>query len=69
MRLGSPTLALALLALPALSFLVIGLVRPLRRSGRAAAALSIAVMGSALAVAIAMWRWAPVLEVPQNPSA
>jgi NADH-quinone oxidoreductase subunit L len=69
MRLGSPTLALALLALPALSFLLIGLVRPLRRSGRAAAALSIAIMGSALAVAVAMWRWAPVLVVPQNPSA
>jgi NADH-quinone oxidoreductase subunit L len=69
MRLGSPTLALAVLALPALSFLLIGLIRPLRRSGRGAAALSIAAMGTALAVSITMSLRAVVVEVPQNPAA
>ena len=33
MLLGSPTLALVVLALPAASFLLIGLIRPLRRDG------------------------------------
>jgi NADH-quinone oxidoreductase subunit L len=69
MRLGSPTLALVVLALPALSFLVIALARPLRRSGRGAAALSIAAMGTALAVAVAMWQRAlDVIDGPRNPS-
>ena len=69
MRLGSPVLALAVLALPVASFLLIALVRPLRRSGRGAGALSIAAAGTALAVSVAMWQRAVVLVVPQNPSA
>jgi NADH-quinone oxidoreductase subunit L len=71
MLLGSPTLALVVLALPAASFLLIGLIRPLRRRGRGAAAGAIAAMGAALAVAVAMWQRArPVLDgPPPNPSA
>jgi NADH-quinone oxidoreductase subunit L len=68
MRLGSPTLALLVLALPAVSFLLIGLIRPLRRSGRGAAAVSIAAMGTALAVAVAMRLRAVVPSTPVNPS-
>jgi NADH-quinone oxidoreductase subunit L len=70
MRVGSPTLALLVLALPAASFLLIALLRPLRRSGRGAAALSIAAMGTALAAAVAMWQRARlVVDGPTpNPS-
>ena len=68
MRIGSPTLALVVLALPALSFLAIGLIRPLRRSGAAAAALSVAAIGAALAAAVAMWADATVSATAANPS-
>jgi NADH-quinone oxidoreductase subunit L len=69
MRIGSPALALLVLALPVASFLVIGLVPPLRRHGRGAAALSVAAMGTALALSVAMWWRAAELVVPRNPSA
>jgi NADH-quinone oxidoreductase subunit L len=69
MRLGSPALALLVLALPAASFLLIALIRPLRRSGRGAAAVSVAAMGTALAVAVATWARATVAPGAVNPSA
>jgi NADH-quinone oxidoreductase subunit L len=50
---GSPALALLVLGLPAGSFLAIALLRPLRRHGHAAAAVSVAAIGTALAAAIA----------------
>jgi len=55
-RLGSPELALVVLALPFASFLAIGLIRPLRRSGRPAAAISIVAMAGAL-VGAALMSW------------
>src|SRR5687767_3662225 len=71
MRTGSPALALLVLALPAASFLVIGLVPPLRRAGRLAAAVSVAAMGGALTAAVIMWQAArEILDgPPRNPSA
>jgi NADH-quinone oxidoreductase subunit L len=69
MHVGSPTLALLVLALPAVSFLLIGLVRPLRRGGRGAAAVSIAAMGTALTAAAAMWQRAVQVDgPPRSPS-
>ena len=68
MRVGSPALALLVLALPLLSFLAIGLVRPLRRSGIGAAALSIAAMGSALAAAVATWLRSATPATAVSPS-
>ena len=66
--------ALIVLALPCAAFLVLGLVRPLRRSGRPAGWLSIAAMGAALATALyvatgsdaqqATWVWIPGDEGP-----
>jgi NADH-quinone oxidoreductase subunit L len=54
---GSPTaLVLAALLLPAASFLIIGLLPPLRRSGRGAAFVSIACALGAFAAAILGWR-------------
>ena len=68
MRLGSPELALLVLALPFASFLAIGLIRPLRRSGRPAAAISIVAMAGALLGAAAMsWQGIPVARA-LNPS-
>jgi NADH-quinone oxidoreductase subunit L len=71
MRTGSPALALLVLALPAASFLVIGLVPPLRRAGRLAAAVSVAAMGGALTAAVIMWQAARAIldGPPRNPSA
>src|SRR5688572_20666211 len=71
MRTGSPALALLVLALPAASFLLIGVVPALRRRGRAAAAVSVAAIGGALAAAVVMWQAArPVTDgPPRNPSA
>jgi NADH-quinone oxidoreductase subunit L len=67
-RIGSPELALLVLALPFASFLAIGLIRPLRRSGRPAAAISIAAMAGALLGAAAMsWQGLPVARA-LNPS-
>jgi NADH-quinone oxidoreductase subunit L len=70
-HLGSPTLALLVLALPAASFLLIGVIPALRRSGRTAAALSVAAIGGALTAAVVMWQAAqPVIDgPPRNPSA
>ncbi len=68
MRIGSPELALLVLALPFASFLAIGLIRPLRRSGRPAAAISIVAMAGALLGAAAMsWEGIPVARA-LNPS-
>src|SRR5688572_9936731 len=71
MRTGSPALALLVLALPAASFLIIGLVPPLRRAGRVAAAVSVAAMGGALTAAVIMWQAARAIldGPPRNPSA
>jgi NADH-quinone oxidoreductase subunit L len=67
-RIGSPELALLVLALPFASFLAIGLIRPLRRSGRPAAAISIVAMAGALLGAAAMsWQGIPVARA-LNPS-
>ena len=68
MRIGSPELALLVLALPFASFLAIGLIRPLRRSGRPAAAISIVAMAGALLGAATMsWQGLPVARA-LNPS-
>ena len=70
MHVGSAALALLVLGLPAASFLLIGLIRPLRRSGRGAAAVSVAAMGGALAAAVINW-WAARSVVdgpPSNPA-
>ena len=68
MRIGSPELALLVLALPFASFLAIGLIRPLRRSGRPAAAISIVAMAGALLAAAAM-SWEGILVARAlNPS-
>jgi NADH-quinone oxidoreductase subunit L len=53
---GPASFALAALLLPAASFLTIGLLPPLRRSGRAAAWLSIVFALGALASAILAWQ-------------
>src|SRR6266849_2009927 len=50
------TLALTALLLPAVSFLVLSIVAPLRRHGRAAGYLSIALSAAALVAAVAAWR-------------
>ncbi|MGH7356648.1 MAG: NADH-quinone oxidoreductase subunit L [Candidatus Rokuibacteriota bacterium] len=50
---GSPSLALAVLGLPFAAFLLIAVVRPLRRAGRAAGAVSIAAIGAAAVLAVA----------------
>jgi NADH-quinone oxidoreductase subunit L len=49
-------LALVALTLPFLAFLLLALVPPLRRRGRAAGLVSIAAVGGALAAALALWR-------------
>src|SRR5882762_7484035 len=61
--------AVAILGLPFASFLVLALVRPLRRSGRPAGLVSIAAIAAALALALrvftsggrveALWPWIP----------
>ena len=57
MQVGSPALALLVLALPFASFLLIGLLRPLRRAGRPAAlvgpfAVAFELLGVLLVVAL-----------------
>ena len=60
MRLGSPELALLVLALPFASFLALALIRPLRRSGRPAALVSILATAGALGAAGALtWQAIP----------
>src|SRR6266849_266534 len=49
-------LALTALLLPAVSFLVLAIVAPLRRHGHAAAYLSIALSAASLVTAVAAWR-------------
>ena len=61
--------ALAILALPFASFLVLALVRPLRRSGRPAGVASIAAIATAYVLALGLlsgrgrteglWPWIP----------
>ncbi|MBI3636231.1 MAG: NADH-quinone oxidoreductase subunit L [Candidatus Rokubacteria bacterium] len=48
-------LALAVLGLPFLSFLVLGLVRPLRRAGRVAGVFGIVAIAAAFACAVRVW--------------
>ncbi len=69
MRIGSPTLALVVLGLPFLSFLVLGLVRPLRRAGRPAGYFSLTAMGLALVTAFLTFRGAVPRNPMQNPAA
>jgi NADH-quinone oxidoreductase subunit L len=67
-RVGSATLALVVLGLPFASFLLLAVVRPLRRSAPAAAAVSIAaVLGSLLAALLTM-RGAAARAAQQSPS-
>jgi NADH-quinone oxidoreductase subunit L len=62
---GSPVaLALAALLLPAAAFLIIGVLPPLRRSGRPAALFSIACMAAAFASALLAWRAAAAAGSP-----
>jgi NADH-quinone oxidoreductase subunit L len=69
MRLDSAALALLVLGLPAASFVLIGVIPPLRRRGRLAAALSIAAMAAALAAAAVMrWTAGPTDGPPRNPA-
>ena len=67
MRIGSPELAVFLLLLPFASFLAIGVIRPLRRSGRPAAVVSIATMGTALLTAFSLWMRAIPAAPGLNP--
>jgi NADH-quinone oxidoreductase subunit L len=69
MRIGSPTLALIVLGLPFLSFLVLGLVRPLRRSGRPAGVFSTTAIGLALATAYLTFHGSVPRTPLQSPSA
>src|ERR671922_535808 len=68
MRVGSPMVAVVVLALPFASFLLLALVRPLRRSAPAAAIVSITAMVAA--VGAAFWlSWHAVARPPlQSPS-
>jgi len=52
-RIGPPALALLVLGLPFASFLLLAVLRPLRRSAGAAASVSIAAMAGALVAALA----------------
>ncbi len=62
---GNPVfLALLALLLPAASFLLIGAIAPLRRSGRPAAFVSIAAVATSLAAAIRTWQLAHAVEEP-----
>jgi len=67
-RTGSTALALAVLGLPFAAFLLIALVRPLRRAGRAAGLVScLAVMG-ALVAAFLAWHGATPRPLLANPA-
>ena len=68
MRTGSATLALIVLGLPFASFLLLALVRPLRRSAGAAAGVSITAIAGALVAAILDFRSAVPREPTQSPS-
>jgi len=68
MRTGSATLALIVLGLPFVSFLLLAIVRPLRRSATAAASVSITAMAGALVAAILDFRSAVPRDPTQSPS-
>ena len=53
------TLALAALGLPFCAFVLLAVVPPLRRAGRAAGALSIAAIGGSLLASLVLWRTLP----------
>ncbi|MBI2152981.1 MAG: NADH-quinone oxidoreductase subunit L [Candidatus Rokubacteria bacterium] len=53
------TLALAALGLPFGSFVLLAVIPPLRRAGRAAGALSIAATGGSLLASLILWRGLP----------
>jgi NADH-quinone oxidoreductase subunit L len=65
---GSAGLALLVLALPFASFLLLALVRPLRRSAPAAGTVSVAAVGLALAGALVAYGSAGAREARQSPS-
>jgi NADH-quinone oxidoreductase subunit L len=67
-RIGSATLALIVLGLPFASFLLLALVRPLRRSAAAAATVSIAAIAGSLATAVLVVRGAVARAGAQSPS-
>ena len=58
------SLALLALLLPAASFLLIGAVAPLRRSGRPAAFVSIAAVATSLFAAVRNWQLTQALTAP-----
>ncbi|HEU4371461.1 MAG TPA: NADH-quinone oxidoreductase subunit L [Methylomirabilota bacterium] len=68
LRVGSPTLALLVLGLPFASFLLLALVRPLRRAAPAAAGVSIAAIGGALVAALLAFAGARPRAPLQSPS-
>jgi NADH-quinone oxidoreductase subunit L len=53
------TLALAALGLPFCAFVLLAMVPPLRRAGRAAGALSIVAIGGSLLASLVLWRTGP----------
>jgi len=57
-------LALVAVLLPAAAFVVLAVVRPLRRSGRPAAWVSILAAAGSLAAALAAWQGAPPVHEP-----
>jgi NADH-quinone oxidoreductase subunit L len=67
-RAGSATLALVVLGLPFVSFLLLALVRPLRRSAPAAAVVSISAIAGALATAFLTIRGSAPRPPLQSPS-
>jgi NADH-quinone oxidoreductase subunit L len=67
-RVGSATLALLVLGLPFASFLLLAVVRPLRRSAPAAAAVSIAAIAGSLVTALLTMRGAAPVAAQPSPS-
>ena len=68
LRVGSALVALLVLALPLASFLLLALIRPLRRSAVAAATVSITAMAAAVGAAFWLsWRALPRVAM-QTPS-
>jgi NADH-quinone oxidoreductase subunit L len=67
-RVGSAALALVVLGLPFVSFLLLAVVRPLRRSAPAAATVSIAAIAGSLLTALLTVRGAVPRAVQHSPS-
>ncbi|HXH82374.1 MAG TPA: NADH-quinone oxidoreductase subunit L [Candidatus Tectomicrobia bacterium] len=65
---GSVPLALVVLGLPAATFVLLALVRPLRHAGRLAGIVSIAAMGAAFGTACALWLRAAPRAALASPS-